>query len=267
MPSLAAVLREPLVPFFAVGALLFAVDRAMPVPDPDHHITIDGAFVRGLEEEAARRTGHVPDETQTSALVDAWLREEVLFREARALGLDQDDLVVRRRLVQKLELLLAAEAHWETPTEADLADYLAAHAETYRREARTTLTLCFFSRELGEAGARAAAALAAPQSMRCDPHLPGEHFAGRTDAQLAATIGATFAAAVETAPLDQWTGPVETSRGLYLFQVEAREPARDATLDEVRSAVLGALAEERRAAAVHAREEEIAAAYVVDRAP
>ena len=65
MAFLSAVLREPLVPFFAVGALLFALDRAMPVPDPDHHITIDGAFVRGLEEEAARRTGHVPDETQT----------------------------------------------------------------------------------------------------------------------------------------------------------------------------------------------------------
>ncbi len=267
MPSLSAVLRDPLVPFFAVGALLFAVDRAIPAPDPEHHIMLDDAFVRGLEEETARRTGHVPAGSETDAIVEAWTREEVLFREARALGLDRDDLVVRRRLVQKLELLLAAEARWEPPADAELERYLSAHQDTFRREARSTVRLCFFSRELGDAEPRAEAALAGEGAMACDPHLPGDHFAGRTDAQLAASIGATFAAAVATAPVGAWAGPVVASRGVYVFRVEAREPSRDATLDEVRSAVEGALAVERRAAAVTERERQIASAYVVDRAP
>jgi peptidyl-prolyl cis-trans isomerase C len=267
MAAVPALLRDPLVSFFAVGAVLFAVDRARPVPDPSHRILVDDAFVRGLEEEAARRTGHVPDDAESAALVDAWIREEVLFREARALGLDRDDLVVRRRLVQKVELLLAAEAQWEGPTDDALNAYLHDHAADFRRDARTTLSLCFLSRELGDASARAAAALASPGEMRCDPHLPGDHFVARTDAQLVATLGATVAAALTDAPLEAWTGPIETSRGLYVVRVEAREPAEDATLDEVRPAVLGALVEERRAAAVSAREQELAAAYVVERAP
>ncbi len=267
MASPSTLLREPLVAFFAAGALLFAVDRARPAPDPDLHIALDGAFVRGLEEEATRRTGHVPDEAQREALVDAWIREEVLFREARALGLDEDDLVVRRRLVQKIELLLAAEAVWAAPTEAELEGYLATHAERFRREAQITLALCFFSRELGDATGRATAALVAGGELRCDPHLPGDHFAARTEAQLAATIGAAVATAARTAPVGAWSGPIETSRGVYLLRVEAREEARDATLDEARAAVETALSEERRAAAVHAREQELAAAYVVDRAP
>lgn len=267
MASLSRWLREPLVSFFAIGLVLFAIDRAIPTSDPAHEITLDAAFVRGLEEEATRRTGHVPDDAQREALVDAFLREEVLYREARALGLDQDDLVVRRRLVQKIELLLAAEARWDAPTEGELAAYLSAHAETYRRERRSTVSLCFFSRELGNAEARAAAALASPDEMHCDPHLPGDHFEARTDAQLAATVGVSFAAALEAAPVGAWSGPVETSRGLYLFQIEERAPARDAELDEVRSAVLGALVESRRAAVVHAREVELSAAYIVDRTP
>ena len=267
MTFAARALREPLVPFFAVGAFLFALDRATPpAPELDHQITLDDAFVRGLTEEATRRTGHVPDAAQTESLVGAWVREEVLFREARALGLDQDDLVVRRRLVQKIELLLAAEARWEPPTDTDLAEYLAAHHETFGQGALSSLALCYFSREHGRADERALEALQAPGAMRCDPHLRGDRFEARTDALLAASLGTEIAAAVAAAPLGEWTGPIETSRGVYILRVDAREPARDAALEEVRPAVVGAVLEERRASAVEMREREMADRYVVERA-
>lgn len=264
--SWARLTREPLVGFAIAGALLFALDRARtPEADAAHRILVDAAFVEGLQMDAARRTGHAPDADETAALIAGWVREEALYREARAMALDEGDVIVRHRLVQKIELLLAAEAAPEEPSDAEAAAYLAAHAERWTAPARTSVSVCFFARELHEDARAAAEARLADPGAPCDPHLLGDALHERTDAQLRAVIGADATSALADAAIDTWIGPFETPRGFYLVRVDAREAGGPRPLDEVAVEVRSAMREERRRATVSAREAEIAARYEVVR--
>ncbi len=261
---------EPLVAFVGAGLALFAIDRARSAgsaADEDRgRIVIDGAFVDGLRDELARRSGHVPDDEELAAATDAWVREEALFREARSLGLDVGDVIVRRRLVQKMELVLAGEAAPEEPDEAALEAWLAAHGADFRAPARTSGVLCFFSRELhDDPVADAAAALAAPAPPRCDPQIAGSELRARTDAQLRASLGDPLADAIAAAPLAEWRGPTETARGVYLVRVDERREARDRALAEAHDEVRDAWIEDARARALRDAEAALVARYEVVR--
>ncbi len=262
--ALARIQGEPLLVFAAIGALLFVLDRVRPRgEDEAHRIVIDAPFIAGLVTDAARRTGHQPSESETESLVTAWVHEEVLYREARLRNLDVGDVIVRRRLVQKIELLMAAEAAPDEPTQADLARYLEAHADRYAAATRTSVSLCFYARELhADAASLAAADLSAGQT-HCDPHLSGDVFRERTDPQLAALAGDDAVEALATAEIGRWQGVFETPRGFYLVRVDERRPGGPRALDEVRDDVEAALVEERRTAAVNAREAELIADYEV----
>lgn len=256
--------------FGLAGLALFGLERLAPAhAEGTPPIVIDAAFVEGLRTDATRRTGHAPDPAQTDALVDGWVREEALYREARAMGLDEGDLVVRRRLVQKIELLIAAEVAPEEPNDAAIAAYLAAHEDAFRTPARTSLSICFVSRELHDTPAQVMeehlAALRAGSESPCDPHLSGQQFRGRTDRQLRAALGDEVTDAIGTAAEGAWVGPIEAPRGLYAVRVSEREPSVVPSLDGVRQAVRDAVVEEERAHAIAAREAEIAARYEVVR--
>ena len=109
-------LKEPLVHFLAAGLGLFVLFGALNRDEPDadpNVVTVDHdalltfvqyrikAFNPTLAEE--KLSSLSDDELQK--LIDDYVREEVLHREAVALGLDEDDYVIRRRLVQKLEFI------------------------------------------------------------------------------------------------------------------------------------------------------------------
>lgn len=246
--------REPLLHFLVIGLLLFVVDalRAAPVAEAEGEppILVSADFVRSVEAELAR-TGTASAEAVRSA-IDRYVEEEALVREARRLGLDQGDLVVRRRLVQKMEFLLGDRAVAEEPTEAELQAWLAAHEDRYRQPPRVSFQHVWFSRDKrgdqAEADARAALASGAPEGAG-DPFLLGAAFERQSQIDVARRLGATFATRIFTAPTGEWTGPLPSSYGQHLVRVTAVEPGRAATLAEVRNRVLGDLREERRAAA------------------
>lgn len=260
----ARLAEEPLVGFLLVGALIFVVARARGADDPSRRIEIDAAFVEGLRTDTARRTGHVPDADETDGLVRAWAREEALFREAQALGLDRGDEIVRRRLVQKIELLIGAEAVPDEPDEPTLEAYRAAHADRFTAPARSSVTACFFARELhDDAHADAEAARSTGGTLACDPYLLGSTFRERTDAQLRTALPDEAVRALESAASDTWLGPFDGARGVFLVRLDARVPGGARPLADVHDAVRDAVIEERRVEAVRAREDAIAARYEV----
>ena len=244
--TLARALREPLVRFLLIGAALFAVDRALAgspaTPDDAHLVVVTRDFVEGLREQHRARTGALPDDGATEALVGAYVREEVLYREARAAALDAGDLVVRRRLVQKMEFELAGSLDLPEPDDDALRARLDDDA--LRLPATTTLTHVFFARDRRpttlRADAEAARAILRDHPDRerpdalGDPFLRGATLVASTDAQLDAALGAGFSAAVAALALDTWSEPLESAYGLHLVRVDARTPARSPALDEAR---------------------------------
>ena len=249
-------LREPLVHFVLLGGVLFSVHQCVAPPPATNRIVVSEAIVRGLRQEHLRQNGSLPTSEEEAALIQRFVDNEILYREAVSQGLDRGDLIVRRRLVQKMEFVLEGEEPIAEPTDAELQAYLDAHAERYAIAERVALTHIFVSTDQhGAAAERMAGDLrqqlvaGADPSTLGDPFLRGRDFPLRTERDLAGIFGAPFAAQVMALPPGDWSGPLRSSYGLHLVRVTEHIPGRQPSLNEARVAVFRDWQEERRAAA------------------
>jgi hypothetical protein len=238
--------REPLLHFLVLGALLFGAAR-LYAPRADAEVVIDAARVERLAHLYELQTGTAPDELQRERLVESFVREEMLYREARRLELGEGDELVRRRLVQKLEYL-QAEGGSAAPTDQQLKRLLAATPERYLQPARVTFEQLYFSPDLrGAEGARAAAAAArvrldagAP-SVSSDRAPVAARIENATRDELTLAFGQRpIVGAVEYSAPGAWAGPVESGFGWHLVRVLRRTDARPLEFEQARPALLDA---------------------------
>jgi hypothetical protein len=266
------------VHFTLLGAAIFVGHgwlRGGPAGQDGQAIVVTDRFVEGLAAHHGRRTGEVPDQAMLDALVDDFVRLEVLYREAKRLGLDRGDPIVRQRMVQKMEFLLEGTADIPEPTEDDLRAHLSAHADRYRRPPRVAFDHVFFSRDRRGPDAEADAARAlqdlqddhtaeAPAGLG-DPFLAGLQISLRPLGRVAGSFGQPFADAIADLPDGEWAGPVPSAHGFHLVRVTERVPGKNANLDEVRPRVRAEWVEARRAEAVARATRELLEAYPVER--
>jgi hypothetical protein len=130
------LLREPLVHFLALGGLLFGVfalaSQRPKGRDATLRIVITPFELERLGFKAPPGSGLAPDAARRAALIEAFVREEILVREARRLGLDREDPIIRRQLRERMELLAAEKASAVVPSDRELEDFLRAQATTFR---------------------------------------------------------------------------------------------------------------------------------------
>jgi len=283
---LVALLRDPLTHFLAAGAALFLVASAVkPAETGDQTIIVDRASLlqhiqyrsKAFEPGAAEALLDGLSAEARDRLIADYVREEALDREARALGLDAGDYVIRQRRVQKAEFLAEAAALTAEPTDEDLNAYYEANKEHYRSPPAATLTHVFFSvkdrpREDAQALARAMLErLEADKAGFDDAPRYGERFlfhrnyVDRTDDYVESQLGAAAAEAVfdPATPLGRWTGPYSSDYGEHLLFVMARAPARLAPLDDIKDLVRADLVEERRQQAIDRNIDAVVGRYAV----
>jgi hypothetical protein len=251
-------LREPLLYFVVIGLLIFAAARLTETDRADEDarapIVVTAHLRETLAEDRFRRVGERPAGDDLDALVAGYVREEALYREALRLGLDRGDTIVRRRLVQKMEFVLAGAAEVAEPTDAQLEAYLEAHSRAFRAPPRVAFEHVYLSRDArGDTVAADAAALVTalvtePESAasRGDPFIAGSRFALSTEDEIAARMGFEFGAAVTAMPVDRWSGPVESSFGLHAVRVTAREDGGAPDVAAIRPALRRAYLEKAR---------------------
>jgi parvulin-like peptidyl-prolyl isomerase len=243
--------------FLIGGAMLFvaygvldggnrgAADR---VQGGERRILVTRGQIESLANGFAVRWRRPPAEDELAELVAEYVREEALVREAQALGLDQDDAVIRRQLRLKMEFLAQDTVSFGEPTEEELQALLTREADRFSLPMQVSFRHVFLNTaRRGRAAAQAEAGrlLAALQSPDGDAvaEETGDRFlAGYTFRQTSAPeierrFGGDIAAALEAAPVGRWMGPVPSAYGLHLLQVEARDEARLPPLDEVRPAL------------------------------
>jgi peptidyl-prolyl cis-trans isomerase C len=263
---------------FGLGALAFAVHAWMPAPAADDAgrarlIALPSAEVlrHGLQDRVGDEVGGSND----AAALQRWLRAEVLYREARRLGLDEGDIIVRRRLIQKMEYVLDGMAALPETSEASLQAYYLAHAERYRQPASYGFSHLFFSTGSGVQAARARAqhALAQlagagpdPSALRAgDPYPDGARFGGLAAAKLLQGFGEEFLRELDAAPEGRWSGPYRSRHGLHLVYREHATPPRLRPLAEVYPQVARDFLDDARRRQREQRYAEIEARYVLQR--
>lgn len=140
----------------------------------------------------------------------AALEEEALYREALALGLDQGDLIVRRRLVQKMRQLLELDVVVAEPDEVALRAWVAADPARYGLAPRLDLDHRFLA-----AGRKTDAG-------GSDPHPAGTRLQGVDARQLERLFGSALAARIQGLPEGDWHGPLDGPLGQHFLRITAR---------------------------------------------
>jgi parvulin-like peptidyl-prolyl isomerase len=214
-----------------------------------------------------------PTQEELRGLVDDFVREEVLYREAKAMGLDQDDVIVRRRMRQKFEFLAEdLAARTGPPTDQELEAYLRQHADKYSEEASFSFEHVFFSREKRGASADVdATAMLARLSGKGaidieklgDAFLLPSQFEKTSAGETARLFGEKFTNELTKTQLGTWAGPIESSYGLHLVRVNARIPEVAPPLANVRESVLRDLLSDRRKQELDTQYEKLRARYTV----
>lgn len=233
-------LREPLVHFLLVGAAIFAYFAWQPDPaDPaSRTIELTRADQARLSVNFAQVMGRPPTEAELKTLIERFVREEVLYREALRLGLDEGDAVVRKRLAQKMDVIAASAADAEPADTATLAAWLRDHPDRFAQDMRLTFDQLHFTSRGRAVVARALLQGGADWTKVGDPISLPARFDGAARQTVAAELGDEFARGIEGLPVAaHWQGPIESGLGWHLVRLRAKQPGVLPPLAAVRQRV------------------------------
>ena len=239
------LLREPLLHFFALGLLLFVLyssvsDQSGRAAD---EIVVDEARVAGLVAAFEATWRRKPSDEELTGAIDAYVREEILYREGVAAGFDLNDPIIRRRVAQKMSFIADGMVP-ETPDEAAMQEWLRDNSDDYQIPARFTFRQVYIDpqRHLEDLQAvlqdtRADLDSGTDPKSLGDSTLLLSELALVSSVEVARNFGSEFAAALEQTETGSWQGPVRSGYGVHFVYIEEYVPARAGTLDEVRDAV------------------------------
>ena len=271
-------LREPLLHFLLAGAALFAGYSALNSTavgeEQRKRIELTADDLRQLTIAWVAQGRPAPTREEIEHLAQARVREEILYREALALGLDQDDTIVKRRLAQKMEFLFEDVAALREPTSAQLQAWFEQHAERFRRPARATFLHRYFSPDRRGASARDDAARArqvlagqpadAPAAAAlADPFMFQDYYGDRSFDDVARVFGPAFARGLFQLTPGSWQGPIESGYGWHLVFVDSMTASYVPAFEDVEPEVKAAWIEDRRAAVRQQAFDAMRARYVV----
>jgi hypothetical protein len=237
--------REPLVHFLIIGASLFlAFDLTQTErTGAPNRIVVEAGQVAQLAAQFERTWLRPPNEKELAGLVETYVRDEVYYREAMAMGLDRDDPQVRRRMRLKLEFLLEDLTGAEPAADEVLRAYLQQHPDRFRIEPRLSFRQVYLNldrrQDLAADAEQTLADLRAgvsPETLGDPTMLPYEQTAA-TQSEIARTFGETFAQEVIALEPGVWSGPLHSGFGAHLVLVTEHREGRLPELAEVRAEV------------------------------
>ena len=240
--------REPLLHFLLIGAALFVIyhwlNPTATNSDTSRRIELTNDDIRQLEISWTAQWQRPPTPEEMRNLVEDKVRQEILYREGLALGLDRDDTIVKRRLAQKMEFLADDVSALRDPSLDELKKWYAKNGSQFSLPSRITFRHLYFSADKRGAQARDAAASALAKlagkaadtidlTALADPFMFQDQYGDRTLDQVANVFGTKFAEELFKLRPGAWNGPVESGLGWHLVWVDSITPGRTPEFEEV----------------------------------
>lgn len=243
------ILLDPLTHFLLIGAALFMVfELVNPAPQTQENtILISSGDIEALRATFARTWQRQPTDEELGRIIQEKIRDEIAYREAIAMGIDKNDVIIQKRLRMKIELLLEDMAGITTPSDQELQAFLNENRTKYQQDPKIAFKQVFINNdrskpeteellgriigELRQAGSKAEPALFSDVIM-----LPAQ-VPLSSAANISRQFGKDFTTALLKSELGTWVGPVRSGYGFHLVFVEEVVPGRDPELAEIRQVV------------------------------
>lgn len=243
---MAHAIREPLAHFLLAGLVIFLFFGLLgsEADVGGRRIVVNEAQVRRLADQWSQTWQRPPTPSELDGLIRDYIKEEIYYREALKLGLDRDDVIVRRRLRSKMEFLANAEAETEEPSDTALQAWLDKHSAKYAADPAYSLDQVYVSTDGGIVAAEAKAkAILARLLAGAEPGSLGDPLGLPRSIDRAAAFdierqfGDEFSSALKGLPVGKWSGPVPSGFGLHLVRVRSVELPHKPRLADIRKAV------------------------------
>jgi peptidyl-prolyl cis-trans isomerase C len=277
-PAIKRWLREPLLHFLLLGLALFALyaymHRGRGGVESSRQITVSLDELRQMDMYFESQWHRQPTATEFQAMVEDKVREEVLYREGLAMGLDKDDTIVKRRMAQKMQFLAEDVAAAHEPSTAELKAWFEKNSNKFALPSRYSFRHLYFSpdkrgRNTQDDAAKALTKIAGQTEdsklavSLSDPFMFQDYYGDRTPEALAKEFGPQFAVALEKLKPGSWQGPIESGYGWHLVYVDTVIPGRIPAFEEMEPDIKTAWLAEQKKQAWQKAYTEMRAKYIV----
>ena len=231
--------KDPLILFFIGGAGLFAMTEFVDSEEISYQIDIREADLSRLNDQWAMQMRRPATEQELENLTEQLIKEEIYYREAKRLGLDQNDTIVRRRMVQKLTFLTEDIATTDMPDEKALKDYYDQNIEKYRQPKRYSFQHRYFSSDRRKDAKQDAEISLLNTKDLGDPFMLQKTYNKRSEREIADLFGREFSESIANLePGKQWQGPVKSAYGFHTLLLESTQESYLKDYDTVQERVL-----------------------------
>jgi peptidyl-prolyl cis-trans isomerase C len=271
--------KEPFIQFLILGGVLFLFNSFMRQRSDrqSREITIDNAQIGLMMGNYKTQTGVLPTKQQLDAMIENYIREEISYREAKKMGLDKDDEIIRRRLSQKFDFLQTDISQTNSPSEEDLKQFYLKNPSLFETDETVSFSHIYFSTDHSTDSVAKQRALTALQQLRKSglQHAPekGDHFALQYDYtdQAPVDIRQNFGdkSILDTlfkAPVGNWAGPAQSGYGWHLLYISNRKPATRIPFASIKDEVKVKFLDARNAEQNKKLFDRLSKKYIVNRA-
>ena len=246
------LLKEPLLQFLIIGGVIYGAYALFAAPEDDYRdnmILVNSNRIDAMISEWEARWNRPPTRQEIDGLIQAYIKEDVLYRQAVAMGLNEDDPITRRRMAQKLEFLTSDLARLQEPKEGELEQFFEDNIDAYRDPDRISFTQLFFDPDArGDATlvdaervleqVRAVGEPTEDMAELSDRFMLQNYFASASELDIRRQMGSGFAEQVVKLAPGQWHGPVLSGFGVHLVYVYSFQQAPQPEFENVQARVV-----------------------------
>ena len=264
-------IKDPSAQFALIGALLFGLNSLFQggQSSATDEIQITQARIEHISAIFERGWQRPPSDEELHGLIDDYVREEVLYREALNMGLDRDDAVIRRRLRNKMEFLAKDLVDAIEPAEQVLVRYHQDNLKKYTHPARYSFQQIFFDSDKRQEVAEDARIVLTRLTAGSDPRKLGDRtllkhsFESVTPDRIDRVFGSDFSLQLLDIPTNEWTGPLTSAYGEHLVRITQLQPQQQPEFTEIREEVLRDWQEQERRNVLQIQYETLRSKYDV----
>ena len=270
--ALKKLMREPITQFILIGLALVAINHLWTSyqGEQGRTITVSSAEIERLEKIWANTAGRLPTGEDRQMIIDQFVQEEVLVREAERLGLGFEDAIIRRRLAQKMDFLVSEEAKPEDPSDSELRAWFDDNRDQFAASERRSFNHIYFSPERHGDAIETAAGKAlnnlktgADWQTLGDPFIQKRTYVTLPQSEVTRLFGNDFSNNIFKLKPGQWSTPIGSAFGLHLVKIETVDDAAEASFEPIKAEVLVAWQDQQAADSRRAAVEKLVDGYDV----